>query len=127
MGVAALVLGIIGLILLVIPIYVTQILGLCMGAIALILGVLGRKQATEEGRPTGMATAGMVLGIIGTVLNALAFIACQLCISEVGKNMNQAMEQGFNQAKQDPKAKEATKKILEEMQKALKEAQKKGE
>jgi|GEM_PF-1724570 uncharacterized membrane protein HdeD (DUF308 family) len=126
MGVAALVLGILGLILLIIPVYVTQILGLCLGVVALILGIIGRKQASEEGKPTGMSTAGMVLGIIATALNALAFIACQLCINEVGNNMSQAIEQA-QKANQDPKAKEATRKMLQKMQEALREAQKKGE
>ena len=43
------------------------------------MGVMAKKK-----NPTGMATAGLVLSIIGTVLCAIFFIACVACIGAVG-------------------------------------------
>ncbi|MDR1446112.1 MAG: ECF-type riboflavin transporter substrate-binding protein [Treponema sp.] len=63
------------------------ILGICGGAIptvqyftgllsilAIILGAIDRKNAIKTGQPSGMATAGMVLGIIATVITIIAII-----------------------------------------------------
>jgi hypothetical protein len=65
-GVAALVLGIIGLVFALIPTLfgITQLVGIVLGIVALILGVVGRKQSTEQGLPTGTAPAGRVVGMI---------------------------------------------------------------
>lgn len=41
---------------------------------AIIIGVIGRKKAKELGQGTGMATAGIVLGIIAIVLLILFII-----------------------------------------------------
>ena len=38
----------------------------------------------KKRNPTGMATAGLVLSIIGTVLCALMFIACVACVGALG-------------------------------------------
>jgi len=68
-GVAALVLGIVS----------CCCAGLFTGIIAIVLGAQGRK-AADEGRATNksVATAGMVLGIIGTVLVTLGWIFASL-------------------------------------------------
>ena len=50
-------------------------IGLIIGIVGIVLGVMAKKK-----NPTGMATAGLVLSIIGTVLCALIFIACAACI-----------------------------------------------
>lgn len=64
MGVASLVLGILGVIPLVFPIV--------MSILAIIFGGIGRSRATRgEATNKGVATAGLVLGIIGTLLNFL--------------------------------------------------------
>lgn len=65
LGTASLVLGIIGLLCcstIIVP------------AIALVLGIMGRKKAAE-GLATngGVATAGMILGIIGVVIGVISF------------------------------------------------------
>jgi len=51
-------------------------LGLFAGIPAIILGVAGRR-AADEGKASnrGMATAGMVLGIIGAVLVAIGWVS----------------------------------------------------
>ncbi len=55
------------------------VLGIVCGVLALIFGVVGRKQAVQARQPVGMATAGLVLGIIATALNALFLISCASC------------------------------------------------
>lgn len=88
MGVAALVLGILGTLF-----SLTGWLfwvGVPMSVIALVLGVLGRKSLVNEGRPTGVATAGMVLGIIGTSIGLLIFAVCASCwkkANDLGKEI----------------------------------------
>jgi len=49
--------------------------GMFAGIVAIVLGVQGRK-AADEGRATNksMATAGMILGIVGTVIVGLYWI-----------------------------------------------------
>ncbi len=61
MGIASLVVGIIGLIVSIIPFIGEYALPLTITA--LILGALGRRKTTN-----GLATAGLVLGLIGTSL-----------------------------------------------------------
>ncbi len=76
MAVAALVLGILSVVLNFIigwiPV-VGQIICIILGVLAIVLGVLGMKKQPEK---KGMATAGLVLGIVGVVWAAIALIAC---------------------------------------------------
>src|SRR5579862_6439513 len=88
-GVAALVLGIIGTLFSLIP--GTFIIGCLLGLIALILGIVGRKSLATQGQPTGVATAGLVLGIVALVLGILMFVLCTMMIKsgiENAKNPN---------------------------------------
>lgn len=66
MGIAALVLGIVGVIC---------CQSIILSILALIFGVMGRKKAAQ-GLATngGMATAGMVLGIIGVVVGVVVWV-----------------------------------------------------
>ncbi|HEY3359880.1 MAG TPA: DUF4190 domain-containing protein [Polyangia bacterium] len=77
MGIAALVLGIIAIILA----FFGGVGGIVLGIAAVILGVLGRRAAERDGLPTGSATAGLITGIIGIVLGGLIFAACLKCAS----------------------------------------------
>jgi len=52
-----------------------------ISVVAGIVGIVLSVKAKKIGYPGGMATAGMVLSIIGLVLSALVFIACTACIS----------------------------------------------
>ena len=54
-------------------------IGLILGIVGIVMGVMAKKK-----NPTGMATAGLVLSIIGTVLCALILIACAACLGSVG-------------------------------------------
>ncbi|MGN0171880.1 MAG: DUF4190 domain-containing protein [Acutalibacteraceae bacterium] len=51
--------------------------GVALGIVAIVMGVKGRKKV-DENDTTGMATAGLVLGIIGVVLCAITGI-CAIC------------------------------------------------
>lgn len=79
-AIAALVCGILGIIGGWFPIvqYFTFILAI----VGIVLGVKARKESAAYGAPTGMATAGLVLGIIGTVLGAIG-IVCVICAAGI--------------------------------------------
>ena len=108
MAVAALVLGIIGTLLSLHPI--SMLIGGPMAIVALILGIMARKQLAAQGQPTGMATAGMVLGIVGTSIFALIFAMCAACAGMFGVAGHQ-IEKAAKEAKIQQEA--AEKKALE--------------
>lgn len=76
MSVAALVCGILGIIGGFIPVvtYFTLVLAI----LGIVFGVIGRKKAAAAGEASGLATAGLVLGIIGTAFSAIGVI-CVVC------------------------------------------------
>lgn len=77
-SIAALVLGILGIVGSYIPVvcYFTTVCAI----LGLVLGVVGRKKSTAaNGKPSGLATAGFVLGIIGTSFAALGIICTVAC------------------------------------------------
>jgi len=118
MAIAALILGIVGLLA---SLFTAGIGGLPFGLVALILGILGRKKAAAENAPTGMATAGMVMGIISLALGAVLFIMCSLCVGAAVKGAQEAQKQMEEQMKNDPNLK----KSMDDFQKQLDEAAKK--
>ena len=78
LAVAALVLGIVSVALgwiLPLPI-VGQIITLILGIVALVLAILAQKKSKEAGIKNGMATAGLVLSIIGIISSILALAIC---------------------------------------------------
>lgn len=75
MGVAALVLGIISVVIAAIFPYVGWI-GIILGVIGIVLGALAKKQGQK-----GVATAGLVLAIIGTSLAVVLYLACVACVA----------------------------------------------
>jgi hypothetical protein len=77
MGVAGLILGIFSLIGGSIPGVNAFPLWL-LGIIGIILSSIARKKGGG-----GVATAGLVLSIIGTVLSLITFIACAICAGAV--------------------------------------------
>ncbi len=78
MAMAALICGVLGMIGGFIP-YVQYVAPLCAIA-GIVLGVMARNQAKSTGEPAGMATAGMVLGIVATAVSGTA-VACVICAS----------------------------------------------
>jgi hypothetical protein len=63
MGVAGFVVGLVGLLLFWIP-----FLGFLLSATGVVLSGVGMAQGRKTGAPTGLAIAGLVCGICGTVL-----------------------------------------------------------
>ena len=78
-AVAGMVLGIIGVVCGVLSGYLSLI-GLPVAIVGLVLSVIGGKQLKASGQPSGIATAGLVLGIIAVVFTAIAFFTCGICI-----------------------------------------------
>ena len=90
MGVAANVLGIIGLVFCVLPMAVEFTLptGLVLGVIALVLGLSARRRAAARGSRRGPATAGVVLGSVAVVTSVILYACCVfglLKMAEVGR------------------------------------------
>ena len=77
-AVAGLVLGIVGIVLGFLGTYFS-IVALPVAIVGLCLSVSGGKGLKAAGQPHGVATAGLVLGIIGVVLTAIFFFTCGLC------------------------------------------------
>lgn len=76
MAVAALVLGIISIAIGVFSAGSLGWLGGIIGIIGIILAVMGKKDPEKK----GMATAGLVCSIVGTVLCLILYVACIACI-----------------------------------------------
>ncbi len=78
LSIAALVLGILGIVGGWIPVvcYFTTVCAI----LGVIFGVKGRKKSiAAEGKASGLATAGLVLGIIGVVFAVLGLICTVIC------------------------------------------------
>lgn len=75
-AIASLVLGIVSLVCIFLG------YGALLGIILAIIGLIIGTQAKKE-NPSGMATAGVVLSIIGLVACALSFVACVACIGSL--------------------------------------------
>lgn len=88
MAVASLVLGIVGIV--VTWLFPLLPIGLILGVIAIVLAVLGKKSLVAQGKKTGMATAGLVLGIISAALGGIVFAACMICYHAVDSAIESA-------------------------------------
>lgn len=60
------------------------VIGLIVGIIAAVTSVVAKK----KGFLGGMATAGLVMGIIGIALNGIIFISCLSCYGAVCNTVN---------------------------------------
>ncbi|WP_343208199.1 DUF4190 domain-containing protein [Anaerolentibacter hominis] len=72
-SIASLVLGIVSLVFIFLGSY--SFIGIILAVIGLVLGVSAKKETGS-----GMATAGIVLSIIGLAMCALSFLACAACV-----------------------------------------------
>lgn len=82
LSIAALVLGILGIVGGSIPVvcYFTTVCAIW----GIVLGVKGRKKSVAvHGKPSGLATAGLVLGIIGTAFAVLGLICTVICSAAI--------------------------------------------
>lgn len=95
MDIAALVLGIVALILAIIPSFsITQAAGGLLSIVALVLAVLARRRLIYKHQSRGVATAGLVLGIAGLLFNGAIFASCQYCQHRVGQKVRESLESG---------------------------------
>jgi len=116
-GVAALVLGIIGVVVAFIPMLgYTQLIGVVLGIVALILGVLGRKQLAAQGQPTGTAMAGLVLGCITIALSVLLYASCMYCTKRVGDELKRQLG--------SPEFKKAMESVRQQQEKNVRQVEK---
>lgn len=78
-AIAGMILGILGIVCGILSGYLSLI-GLPIAIVGLCLSVSGGKTLRANNLPAGIATAGLVLGIIAVVFTAIAFFTCGLCI-----------------------------------------------
>ncbi|MGN1096204.1 MAG: hypothetical protein ACI4QR_07415 [Eubacteriales bacterium] len=57
-----------------------SLVALPISIVGLVLSISGGKQLKAAGGKSGLATAGLVLGIIAVVISAITFFTCGLCI-----------------------------------------------
>ncbi len=82
LSVAGLVFGILGMIGAWIP--VVNLFTGFFALLGLIFGAIGRKKSiAATGRPSGIATAGLVLGIIGTIFAFIGVICTVACAATI--------------------------------------------
>ena len=76
-SIVALVCGLLAVIGAFIP-FITYVAWI-VGVLGIIFGALGMKRSKETNTGHGLAVAGLVLGIIGTVIGFLGFICIVIC------------------------------------------------
>lgn len=84
-SIAALVCGIVGIVGAWFP--VICYFALIIAIVGIVLGAIGMKKAKENNEPKGLATAGLVLGIIGTalaVIGVICIVACTVAANAAG-------------------------------------------
>lgn len=77
MAIASLVLGIISIVFSFFG--GINLFGGILGIVGIILGVYGKKDESKK----GMATAGLVCSIIGTILCFIFYVACVACVGSL--------------------------------------------
>ena len=77
--IAGFVLGIVGIVFGILSGWFS-VIGLPVSVVGLVFAVIGGKKLRANEQPTGLATAGLVLGIIAVVFTAIAFFTCGLCV-----------------------------------------------
>jgi hypothetical protein len=88
MGVAALVLGIIGVLFGFIPL--TFFLAWILGALALIFGIIGRRRAKRLSIKKGSSTAGVILGAIAVILGIIGIVIISSAVNDVNNKIGPA-------------------------------------
>ncbi|MBQ9770043.1 MAG: hypothetical protein IJW27_07545 [Clostridia bacterium] len=90
LAVAGLVLSIVGLVFSFLGGWFS-VLALPLSIVGLVLAVVGGKKLKAVGAPAGIATAGLVLGIIAVVFSAIFFFTCGICTLCVAAKLNEGL------------------------------------
>ncbi len=61
--------------------------GLLTGAVGLIFGIIASKELKSQGKPTGMAMAGLICSIVGIAFTVLILFACVVCVGVGGMGL----------------------------------------
>ena len=85
-AVAGLVLGIVSIVLGILGGWLS-VISLPAAIVGLCLSVSGGKGLKAAGQPAGIATAGLVLSIIGVAIVLVAYIACYACAASVAAGL----------------------------------------
>lgn len=109
MGVASLVLGIISIVFCFIP--GISIIGIVTGLVAIILGVMAKKDEAEKSK----ATAGLIMGIIGLSLSIIIWVSCVVCANKIVSESRNALERAGYTEENINKVADALKKIGDAM------------
>ena len=80
LAISGFVLSIVGLVVGLFTGAVGAIIGLPISITGLVLSVTGGKKLAAFGEKHGIATAGMVIGIIAVIFTAISFFTCGLCV-----------------------------------------------
>lgn len=120
MAVASLVLGIVGLVISFIPCLGSY--GLLLTLPGIVLGAIGLSSAAKKNAPKGLAIAGLVCSIIGSVI---AGYQCYVlnkatdAATDFANKLNESMNQASKEAENAKKAAMEIDKMAEEAQKAI--------
>ena len=120
MAVASLVLGIVGLVISFIPCLGSY--GLLLTLPGVVLGAIGLSSAAKKNAPKGLAIAGLVCSIIGSVI---AGYQCYVlnkatdAATDFANKLNESMNQASKEAENAKKAAMEFDKKAEEVQKAI--------
>ena len=119
MGIAAIVIGTLGVISALLPTFgISQLVGIVLGIIALVLGVIARKQSRELGLATGGPTAGIILGVMATLISVLLYASCVYWAKRVGDSVGRVGED-FKKQLNNKAFKKAMEQAHQEQKKAL--------
>lgn len=109
MGVAALVLGIVAIVMAFIPFVCWA--GMALGIAALIFGIVATVRASKEGEKKGMSITGLVLGAVSVVIALIMGVASAIGLytfrnafhmsSGNGRDMGEAIEQEIQEGVRD--------------------------
>ncbi len=80
-SVVSLVLGILGIVIWVFP-----FIALPVAIAGLVLSIIGGKKMRAAEQSSGLATAGMVIGIIAVAINGILFFTCGVCALAAASN-----------------------------------------
>ena len=90
MAVAALVLGLIGLLAGIIPLLF--FVAIPCGVLALVFGFVGRRRAVDQQAPgKGMATSGLVMGVLAVGLGVLGVVIIGSAVDKIGETIDSVL------------------------------------